>query len=99
MITVRFHPKALLDFTESYDYYENHSAGLGERFIAEADKVIAVVQQHPLRARTIKGNYRIINIHAFPFQIIYTFNKSMLRVSIIAAHHASKHPKKRFRKF
>ena len=52
MITVRFHPKALLDFTESYDYYEDHSAGLGERFIAEADKVIAVVQQHPLRAIT-----------------------------------------------
>ena len=33
MITIRFHEKVLFDFTESYDYYEEQSKGLGERFV------------------------------------------------------------------
>ena len=98
MTTIRFHKKALLDFTESYDYYEEQSKGLGERFVTEADKIISLIQKHPLRARIIKANYRIVNIPDFPFQIIYTYNKALNRISLTAIHHAAKHPKKRFRK-
>ena len=99
MTTIRFHQKALMDFTESYDYYEDQSKGLGERFITEADKIIDLILKHPARARIIKGNYRIVNIPVFPFQIIYTYNKVLNRISVTAIHHAAKHPKKRFRKF
>ena len=99
MITIRFHEKVLFDFTESYDYYEEQSKGLGERFVTEADKIINLIQKHPIKARIIKGNYRAVNIPDFPFQIIYSYNKVMNRISVSALHHTSKHPKKRFRKF
>ena len=65
----------------------------------EADKIINLIQKHPIRARIIKGNYRAVNIPDFPFQIIYSYNKVMNRISVSALHHTSKHPKKRFRKF
>lgn len=99
MTIIRFHTKALLDITESYDYYEEQSKRLGEKFISEADNFIDIIQNHPTRARIIKGNYRSVNLVIFPFQIIYTHNKFLKRVSIIAVHHAAKNPKKRFRKF
>ena len=99
MTTIRFHTKALLDITESYDYYEAQSKGLGERFIAEADNIIDIIQNNPTRARLIKGNYRAINLPTFPFLIIYNYNKLLKRVSVTAVHHAAKNPKKRFRKF
>ncbi len=67
MTAIRFHTKALLDITASYDYYEEESKGLGERFISEADNIIDTIQKHPTRARVIKGNYRTVSLPTFHF--------------------------------
>ncbi|MBK7883111.1 MAG: type II toxin-antitoxin system RelE/ParE family toxin [Chitinophagaceae bacterium] len=95
----RVHPLAYNDFIESYDYYDLQVKGLGEKFYAELMTVFQMMESYPLRARMIKGHYRISNLNIFPFQIIYTFNKEIKRTSIVSIHHASKDPRKRFRKF
>ena len=96
---LRTHPKANIDFFESYFYYETSSAGLGERFYREVKSAYAHIKQFPLRQRIIKGNYRICNLKVFPFQIVYSYNKVTKIISVYAIHHNSKNPKKRFRKF
>ncbi len=99
MNSLRFHHKALIDFDESYKYYEQQSKGLGERFAAEVDERLMQIKLHPLKPKLIKANYRIVFTKIFPFQIVYTFNKTTGRISVLALHHNSKNPKKRFRKF
>lgn len=98
-MNLRAHTLVSVDFIEAYDYYESKSKGLGERFITEIESAYLSIQKNPLRARIIKGAYRLVNLSVFPFQIIYTFNKNLNRISIVSIHHASKHPGKRFRKF
>ena len=96
---LRTHPEANNDFFESYFYYEKVTEGLGERFYEEVKEAYSNIEKNPLRKRLIKGNYRVYLLKRFPFQIVYTYNKVKERISIIAIHHNSKHPKKRFRKF
>lgn len=96
---LRTHPKANKDFLESYFYYEKQSGGLGERFYKEVKDAYAYIEKFPLRSRIIKGNYRRRSLKKFPFQIVYTYNKTKARISIVAIYHFSKHPAKRFRKF
>ncbi len=96
---LRLHPLAYIDIIESYDYYESQTSGLGEKFVDQLRVTFQIIESHPLRARIIKGHYRLLNLDIFPFQIIYTFNKELKRISIASIHHASKDPRKRFRKF
>ena len=96
---LRIHLKANIDFFESYLYYETASTGLGERFYKEIAEAYAYIEKYPLRKSILRGNYRAYMLTKFPFQIIYTYNKTKKRISIAAIHHTSKHPKKRFRKF
>ena len=80
------------DFIEAYDYYEPKSKGLGERFLKEIESDYLSIQQNPLSARIIKGAYWLVNLSVFLFQIIYTFNKNLNRISRFPIHYASKHP-------
>jgi plasmid stabilization system protein ParE len=98
-MVVRTHPGAYIDFDEAFEYYEEKQVGLGERFANEVNRTLIQIENHPLRARIIKGNYRIVNFKIFPFQIVYLYNKTLDRISISAIHHTAKHPKKKFRKF
>ena len=96
---LRTHQKANNDFFESYFYYEEKSQGLGENFYSEVKETYSVIQNHPLRHRILKSSYRVLNLKTFPFQIVYSYNKILERISIFSIHHNSKDPKKKFRKF
>ena len=96
---IRFHKEALADITDSYDYYNKQQKGLGDRFMLEVEKKLNVIKSFPLRARIVYNSFRQVNIKVFPFLIVYTYNKSLKRISISAIHHSSKNPTKKFRKF
>ena len=96
---LRTHPEANKDFQASYIYYETESAGLGEKFYNEIKDAYKYIKEFPLRNSIIKGSYRRISLKKFPFEIVYTYSKTLNRISISSIHHTSKHPQKRFRKF
>lgn len=47
MTTVRFHPEAEVELTAEALYYEERSAGLGERFTREVEAALALAAVHP----------------------------------------------------
>ncbi len=96
---LRTHPKANIDFFESYFYYETASEGLGERFYDEVKEAYRLITLSPLKYKIINRNYRVYYLSTFPFQVVYIFNQKIQLISISSIHHNSKNPKKRFRKF
>jgi hypothetical protein len=75
---VELHPQALQELKESYQWYEERSAGLGDRFISFVNKRISQIAQDPERYPKKKGNYREIGTEVFPYTIIYEVIKKRL---------------------
>lgn len=44
--------RAVRDVTQARDWYEAQRAGLGETFLVEFERVLAVLEEHPLRSRS-----------------------------------------------
>lgn len=97
--SILFHPLTEIDYNEAYEWYEDRSNGLGERFIKAVRSKINDTLLYP-EAYGSKGNrkFREAQVDFFPFLIIYKVNKKKKEIYIAAIHHAKKHPRKKYRK-
>ena len=88
---------ALDDTREAYDYYENLSVGLGNRFLENAEAAYKSLSLYPSNSGFIddKKILRDKIVAVFPFTIVYKIEEK--NVIIIAVHHYYKHPDKRYR--
>ncbi len=55
---IELHPLAEKELTDSFEWYEKRSAGLGVRFINAVNKRFNQLKEHPERYPTKKKNYR-----------------------------------------
>ena len=94
----RLHPMAHQDIIDAYEWYENQQQGLGDKFAAAIVQKIKTITNNPL-ANSSKGNYdfREALIKTFPFIIVYNVYELKREIFISSIHHASKHPKRKFR--
>ena len=92
------HPLAHKDIIDAYEWYENQQIGLGDRFAAAVEKKIKTITNNQL-ANSRKGNiyFRGALIKTFPFIIVYKVYELKKEIFISSIHHASKHPKRKFR--
>lgn len=71
MYTVVTHEKAVKEYLQSIEWYEDQAPGLGERFekafIAKREQI----KNNPEYFGFIKGKYRRAKIDGFPFIIVY----------------------------
>ncbi|MGN6293134.1 MAG: type II toxin-antitoxin system RelE/ParE family toxin [Chitinophagaceae bacterium] len=97
--TYELHPLIRQDFDEGYSWYEEKQKGLGERFLKAVKEKIDEIVEHP-EVYGHRGNkiYREAKVDDFPYAIIYKLDKRKRKIYINAAHHMSKHPRKKFRK-
>jgi plasmid stabilization system protein ParE len=92
------HPLAHKDIIEAYEWYENQQEGLGDKFAAAVVQKIKNIASNPL-ANSSKGNndFREALIRTFPFIIVYKVYELKREIFISSIHHASKHPRQKFR--
>jgi len=84
-----FHLAASEEFLETASYYEEQIPGLGERFIIEVERVVAVLSDQPEIGQRVGEIYRRILLVRFPFSLIYSIETD--RIWIVAvAHHRRK---------
>lgn len=86
--------EASLDEEEAYNYYEDKRQGLGEEFLAEAEKKYATLSDNPYYFGYVdnKGLLRDVKIDGFPYLIIYEIRE--MNVVILHLHNTYKLPEK-----
>ena len=86
---------ATADIQESYDWYEEQSIGLGERFVREVDEYFSLISENPLQfAVQFSEKYRFALLRHFPFRIVYRVDENNECVYISAVFHTSRDPKR-----
>lgn len=91
-------PKSQKEFNESFEFYEERVAGLGERFESRIEKKIQGILTHPERYRKRNKNFREARVNGFPFLIIYKYYKAKNLITVYSIFHTSRNTKYKYRK-
>ena len=87
---VLYHPHAEAELIEAAQYYERSLAGLGGRFLDEAEAAVSLIRKAPQRWRIMEADVRRYLMPRFPFAIYYRAFPDHIR--ILAFKHHSRHP-------
>jgi plasmid stabilization system protein ParE len=89
-VKVGFHPAAARELIETSTFYDNEVPGLGERFIAEVERVVSLVAERPNIGQEIEKGRRRIVLARFPYSLIYSTESN--DVWILAVAHQRRRP-------
>lgn len=89
-MTVRILPPAREEFLEAVGFYESEAAGLGQEFIDEFERAVALIASNPELGSLYRSDTRRKILRRFPFQIIYEVRVDHLM--IVAVAHERKRP-------
>ncbi|HEY8688193.1 MAG TPA: type II toxin-antitoxin system RelE/ParE family toxin [Chitinophagaceae bacterium] len=91
-------PRALKEFDESFEFYEERTVGLGVRFEDQLKEKLEIISQYPERYRRRQGKFREALIKEFPFLVIYKYYKTKNIILISSIFHTSRNPENKYRK-
>jgi plasmid stabilization system protein ParE len=97
-VTIKILEEADKEWTEAALWYEGQLPGLGNRFIEMVEKKLELIANYPERYPIRKGNFREALVNIFPYIIAYTYYKDEQIVTVSSIFHASRNPKKKYRK-
>lgn len=89
---LRLWPEAEVDLHESYVWYEQRSVGLGESFLAELDRLLALILERPYIYQEIYRGLRRATTHRFPFAVFYM--TSVNGIDVLAILHQMRSPER-----
>ncbi len=90
-MTYQFHPEAEAEHLENIAYYEDRRAGLGARYLAEFESVLAQVCENPHSHRIEQApDIRRVRMRRFPLTILYRETEG--RVEVLAVAHRRRRP-------
>src|SRR5262245_43632002 len=78
--------EARAEFLEAIDWYEGRRAGLGARFKAEVDRVLARIQLGPQHFPEIEPGYRRALVDVFPYGIFFAPKETEIVVLAVLHH-------------
>lgn len=93
-----FHSLAEAEYIEAFQWYENQLPGLGERFEQAVEEKLNQISLKPQLFSVKKGNFREAKIEAFPYVIVFWIYKGERIIFISSIFHASRSPRKKYRK-
>lgn len=85
MSALVFHPEALAELQEQAVYYDKHSEGLGERFLAQVEAAAGLVASMPGIGSPYKHRTRRVFPKDFPFSVVYREIGGVLVIVAVAA--------------
>lgn len=87
---VEFLQEAEEEMINASIFYEDHTSGLGERFINDIERSAQLLNEQPLIGERIDKDLRRILLRHFPFSLIYSAEKGL--ILIIAVAHQRRRP-------
>ena len=91
MVRVLFLPAARLEVIEAKDWYTARSKALGDAFVAEVDRQVALIAEAPLGPALILGDARRLLLRRFPYALFYRVVDA--EAFVLACFHASRDPR------
>jgi plasmid stabilization system protein ParE len=91
---IQIEQEALVELEDAYIWYENQSAGLGDRFKSEVDRAFNDILDAP-RGYKKCGKHRQFPMKTFPFVILFEITKTTMYID--AVFHTSQDPQKKKR--
>lgn len=86
-MTYCFHPAAEAEYLECIAWYESKRPGLGFTYLAEFERVMAVVCESPRRYPVEKGpDVRRIGMKRFPYNVLYRETAGAVQVLAVSHH-------------
>jgi plasmid stabilization system protein ParE len=79
-VNVSFNPLAEQELNDAARYYELESTGLGDSFLAEAQRCCERIVEHPEAGRIDIGSIRRRLLRRFPYAILYSIRPGTIRV-------------------
>lgn len=89
---VRFLSLARLEVMEGRDWYERPSAGLGDAFIGEVDRLAERIAENPLQFPVLLADVRRARLSRFPYGLFCRLADE--ECFVLACFHASRDPKR-----
>lgn len=89
-------PGVINDTQLEYDWYEEQSHGLGERFLQELEECYMSIETHPTAFSRVYKSYRKAVLKKFPYLVLYTISNS--EIIVFAVFHGKRNPKNRLKR-
>lgn len=86
-MNIRYHPEASREIDEAFEWYESQNAGLGLKFIEEAETTVHRILNFPELHPTVFKNLRRAILPIFPYGVIYSTGEDSIEVYAIAHLH------------
>lgn len=90
-MTPQFHPLADAELTDAARFYEGAATGLGEDFLAELERLVALACAYPDVGQASAGAIRTLRARRFPYTLIYQVLGE--RLLILAVAHQRREPR------
>jgi plasmid stabilization system protein ParE len=90
---LRQHPSASTEVAEAAAWYDDRKPGLGDDFLDEMERSLAVIAEAPSRWPRVGGlveEVRRVQLHGFPYAVIYRVGAR--DVLILAVAHMRRRP-------
>jgi len=78
------------EFDDAALWYEERRVGLGAEFVAEIERALGLVAEHPERFPIMHRDIRCVRARRFPYSVF--FRVEATRVVVLAAFHARRDP-------
>ena len=86
-----FFPAAEQELAEAADDYEKEFRGLGDDFMSEVERVLAVLIELPSLGQKLDETHRRIPLRRFPYALIFRRDAEIIRV--VAVSHRRRRPR------
>ena len=93
---ISIHPIAEAEYEDAYNWYKHEKEGLEEQFFVAINKKLNQILQGPELYSVKNSSCREAIVTGFPYVIVYRFHKRIGLVHVIAIHHTSRKPKKKY---
>lgn len=88
---LQFRPHARELIGNSYSWYEEQQAGLGEEFLDELTICFDSIKANPLMWAKLNRHFRQAVVKRFPFVVTFTVKGN--EITVYSVFHTSRHPK------
>ena len=95
---IKLSASAQRELEDSFDWYEEQSVGLGDRFAEVIYISLNSISNSPEAYNKKKANNRAFVVDKFPFIIIYEYLKKENMVYVLHIFHTSRNPKLKYRR-
>ncbi len=88
--------RAVKEIGAAWEWYEERSAGLGDRFVTDVKAKIRQMEKGPHHFGARHKEYREAVLDSFPYHIVYRISARKQLLRVISVFHAARNPKKKY---